>query len=121
MKFTKNQRRFELVRIEDQIGVSGIGLVAEGCQWSDGTVSLRWTSECGSYITYDNIEAVQQVHGHGGKTKVKWLDESPFKSACVNSCKICSASCNDGTIVHGKGCYQISSEGGGAEPCTECP
>lgn len=35
-------RRFLPERHVDVTGVSGVGPVAEGLEWSDGTVSLRW-------------------------------------------------------------------------------
>ena len=37
-------RAFVLQRNEDETGVSGTGIVAEGVEFSDGTVALRWTS-----------------------------------------------------------------------------
>lgn len=33
---------FELVRNNDVTGISGVGVVAEGVIFSDGTVALRW-------------------------------------------------------------------------------
>ena len=78
MKITRNQRRFQLVRSEDETGVSGTGVVGEGCLFSDGSVAFRWMSENSSSIWYGNIQAAIQVHGHGGKTKVHWLDPDLF-------------------------------------------
>lgn len=78
MNISKNQRRFELVRHQDVTGTSGTGMVAEGCLWSDGKVSVRWMSECGSFICYDSVQAAIQVHGHGGRTVIKWLDPDGF-------------------------------------------
>lgn len=66
---------FELHRDVDETGVSGTGVVAEGVEFSDGTVALRWRSKWPtSVVFYDRgMEAVEAVHGHGGKTRiVRW-------------------------------------------------
>lgn len=69
-------RCFQLFRHEDVSGVSGTGVVAEGVLWSDGTVALRWG---GCYPTttvwQDGIDALLTVHGHNGRTTIRWLDE----------------------------------------------
>jgi hypothetical protein len=67
-------RRFTLVRDEDVSGTSGLGVVAEGIEWSHGKVSLHWLSQLGVVSVYDNLKTVVQVHGHDGKTKVVWID-----------------------------------------------
>lgn len=67
-------RRFELHRDEDETGVSGPGRVAEGVQFTDGTVAMRWRSAFKSTAVYDNMVTVDAIHGHGGKTRVVWLD-----------------------------------------------
>jgi hypothetical protein len=69
-------RVFYLVRIEDETGTSGTGIVAEGVLWSGGDVSVRWLgdSPCVHYWP-GGIEHVRRVHGHRGKTKVVWADE----------------------------------------------
>lgn len=69
-------RRFELHRDSDVTGVSGTGVVAEGVAFSDGTVALRWTSEWPTSVVFHDrgVEAVQKIHGHGGATRIVWLD-----------------------------------------------
>ena len=78
-------RTFKLLRIVDETGTSGIGHVAEGVRWSDGSVSLRWLSPTPSFINYEGIPSdarlqregdlhVKIVHGHSGKTLVKYDD-----------------------------------------------
>jgi hypothetical protein len=69
-------RRFELHRHEDVTGVSGTGVVAEGCEFSDGVVSLRWLTEWPSSVCYyeRGVESVEKIHGHGGQTEIVWLD-----------------------------------------------
>lgn len=71
-------RRFELHRDADVSGVSGLGVVAEGIQFSDGIVALRWTSTWPTSVVFHDrgIEAVEAVHGHGGRTRIVWLDNA---------------------------------------------
>lgn len=78
MKLTHNQRRFQLVRTVDKSGVSGTGVVGEGCMYSHGRVSYTWLSENPTMSWYDNIQAVVQVHGHEGSTRIHWLDPDAF-------------------------------------------
>lgn len=68
-------RRFHLVRDEDETGISGTGIVAEGIQFSDGRCVLRWTTTTSSTGYYDTILHVEHLHGHNGKTRVVWVDE----------------------------------------------
>src|SRR5688572_32930897 len=69
-------RRFELHRDSDITGVSGTGVVAEGIAFTDGTVALRWRSEWPTSVVFHDrgVEAVRKVHGHGGSTRLVWLD-----------------------------------------------
>lgn len=69
-------RRFILQRNEDVTGVSGTGLVVEGIQFSDGRCAYRWfTKEMPqTTVLADCIEDVVTVHGHGGKTRLIWID-----------------------------------------------
>jgi len=69
-------RRFHLVRREDETGVSGTGIVAEGIQFTSGVCVLSWLTAIKSIAAiYDNINVVEWLHGHGGKTVVKWVDD----------------------------------------------
>ena len=67
-------RRFVLRRTTDVTGTSGTGIVAEGVQFTDGTVALRWRSFISSHVIYPNAKAAESVHSHGGATKIVWLD-----------------------------------------------
>jgi hypothetical protein len=70
-------RRFELHRDIDESGVSGTGVVAEGIEFTGGVVALRWLSQWPTSVVFHDkgIAAVQAVHGHGGKTRIVWLDK----------------------------------------------
>jgi L-fucose isomerase-like protein len=67
-------RPFTLHRDIDETGVSGTGVVAEGVEFSDGTVALRWTSAWPTSVVFHErgMESVEAVHGHGGKTRIVW-------------------------------------------------
>jgi hypothetical protein len=67
-------RRFVLEREEDASGVSGTGTVAEGVVWTSGYVSLTWLSPLLSIGNYHSLDVMLKVHGHGQKTKVRFLD-----------------------------------------------
>lgn len=70
-------RAFVLQRDEDVTGVSGTGVVAEGIEFSDGVVALRWCiGEHRSTVIWPSIAAVEAIHGHDGKTRVTWVKGS---------------------------------------------
>lgn len=69
-------RRFYFQRDEDESGVSGTGIVVTGVKFPSGQVAIEWSASPVKSITiYPNIEAAIHVHGHGGKTKLVWIDE----------------------------------------------
>lgn len=70
-------RRFLLNRHVDVSKVSGEGIVAEGVQFSDGNVCIRWRSETPSTVMWASVDDAMKVHGHDGKTEVLWLDPEP--------------------------------------------
>ena len=67
-------RRFWLHRHADATGTSGVGRVADGIQWHDGTATLRWRTERSSTAHYDSVADIEHIHGHGGQTVVEWVD-----------------------------------------------
>lgn len=66
-------RLFHLVRTEDYSGVSGTGVVAEGIEFSDGVCVMRWLTETASLGTYDNIDDINTIHGHEGRTRTEYI------------------------------------------------
>ncbi|WP_369214422.1 hypothetical protein [Streptomyces flavofungini] len=68
-------RRFRLIRDVDETGTSGTGVVVEGLEFTDGTVALRWLTATTSTAIYASITDVETIHGHGGKTRVVWVDQ----------------------------------------------
>ncbi|MCL8026324.1 hypothetical protein [Nocardioides bruguierae] len=70
-------RRFELHRDVDVSGISGTGVVAEGVAFTDGSAVLRWTAGVHhSTVVWPDIASVEIIHGHGGATRVLWIDEA---------------------------------------------
>lgn len=66
---------FKLYRDEDPSGVSGVGFVAEGVQFASGKCVLAWTTAVQSIAVYDSIADLVAIHGHDGKTRVRWQPE----------------------------------------------
>jgi hypothetical protein len=67
-------RRFVLDRREDATGTSGTGIVAEGVQFSNGQVVIHWISQLEAVNVYANALVLEELHGHGGMTSVRWVD-----------------------------------------------
>jgi hypothetical protein len=68
-------KRFYLQRNKDASGISGVGKVAEGCQFDTGWCALVWLTEKSSMSYYQNIETLESIHGHQGMTKIMWVDD----------------------------------------------
>jgi hypothetical protein len=68
-------RLFHLERDVDVSGVSGIGRVADGIVWPDGSASVRWRGEQPSTVTWDQLAHAEAVHGHGGQTRIVFDDD----------------------------------------------
>ena len=64
-------------RDADVTGVSGVGLVAEGVVFSDGTAVIRWRGQHCSTVVWDTLVDAVQVHGHNGATRFVFDDEEP--------------------------------------------
>lgn len=71
----KLPRRFALLRDHDVSGVSGTGVVAFGVQFPDGRCSTRWNSARAQTCSWDDVNDVEIIHGHGGDTRLVWLDD----------------------------------------------
>lgn len=63
---------FVLIRTDDVTGVSGTGHVADGAEFPDGTVVVRWRGQFSTTTVHKNLASVQHIHLHGGKTKLFW-------------------------------------------------
>jgi hypothetical protein len=63
-------KHFYLKRIEDESGISGTGIVARGVILPSGACVMEWLTFHSSIALYKNIEDVEKIHGHNGKTLV---------------------------------------------------
>ncbi len=73
-------RRFKLLRYKDISGVSGTGIVAEGCQFSNGQCVLVWLGEKNSINIYNSADDIESIHDHqetedAGGTRIVWVDK----------------------------------------------
>lgn len=85
-------RRFQLHRDRDVSGVSGTGVVAVGTQYMvdanvefldgfrlelpAGWCRVTWLTEFSSTVLWRSVEDAMAVHGHGGATRLVWLDDA---------------------------------------------
>ncbi len=69
-------RRFQVERDDDITGVSGTGFVAEGVEFSDGTVVIRWRGDRPSTVTWAALADAYAIHGHDGNTRFVFLDRA---------------------------------------------
>lgn len=67
--------RFLLHRSEDETGVSGEGIVAEGVQFTNGQCVLSWLTPFTSVAVYPSAEEVEAIHGHDGRTRIVWCTD----------------------------------------------
>lgn len=67
-------RRFLLRREEDRKLISGVGYVAAGVRFPDGTCAMRWMTEHRSTAFYESVAVLMAIHGHEGVTVVEWID-----------------------------------------------
>lgn len=64
-----------LVRDEDPTGVSGIGVVVWGIEFPDGVAAYRWATQWRTTCVAATVEELMRIHGHGGTTRLVWLDD----------------------------------------------
>lgn len=64
---------FQLVRHEDETGISGTGVIAEGVEFSNGVCVLNWLTDFTSQGIYPSIEEIIDIHGHEGRTVLRYI------------------------------------------------
>ncbi|MFI0929605.1 hypothetical protein ACH4TP_37640 [Streptomyces sp. NPDC021012] len=69
---TPAPRVFRLQRHTDISGVSGLGHIADGIQWPDGTVTIRWRGPRPSTVHWNSLDDALAIHGHNGATEAIW-------------------------------------------------
>lgn len=73
MMLRNDPKLFVLHRTEDESGVSGTGIVAEGVEFSNGKCVLCWIVQYRSVAVYDSLRELESIHGHDGKTTIVWI------------------------------------------------
>lgn len=78
------KRSFKLLRFQDLTGTSGTGVVAQGETQPDGSTIMRWIvqanlangskREIRTVTHYETWQDVVLLHGHGGRTILRWDD-----------------------------------------------
>jgi hypothetical protein len=63
-------RMFKLVRDDDETGISGTGVVAEGVEFSNGMCAMCWLTAMHSVAVYPNVRQLEAIHGHNGRARV---------------------------------------------------
>ncbi|MCQ9178577.1 hypothetical protein KMT30_05940 [Streptomyces sp. IBSBF 2953] len=72
---------FVAQRDEDVSGVSGEGVIAEGCRFSDGWVVTHWLDQPPMHEPktdvwhHKGVAPFRKIHGHGGRTRILWAGE----------------------------------------------
>jgi hypothetical protein len=71
------RKAFHFQRTDDETGISGEGRVAEGFEFTDGVVVVRWLTHTPSTNIYPNLKQAVKIHGHKGKTKlvIDWMED----------------------------------------------
>lgn len=64
-----------MVRNEDESGVSGTGVVAYGVEFPNGQCVMYWLTAYSSIAIYPTAQELISIHGHGGKTTLRWIDK----------------------------------------------
>jgi len=59
----------------DETGVSGTGIVAMGFQFPTGRVVIEWLVKPFALGIFSSLQELIEVHGHEGKTWVKFILE----------------------------------------------
>jgi hypothetical protein len=66
----RRPRILHLERDVDVSGISGVGVVAYGCVFPDGSVVLRWDTQVTSTVFYASVADLEFITGHGGRTRI---------------------------------------------------
>lgn len=73
-------RLFRLVRDDDETGISGTGVVAEGVEFSNGFCAMSWLTSMHSVAVYPNIRQLEAIHGHNGRARVVYVPREGAKT-----------------------------------------
>lgn len=78
-------RSFFIYRKEDPTGISGTGIVAQGTEFDDDRVVVRWLGKTATTTLHRDRRSVEAIHCHGGKSVIVWTDDKAFKRGEVDA------------------------------------
>lgn len=64
---------FVIKRIEDNTGLSGTGIVADGVEFDDGQVVLKWRGEISTIVIHKNLENVKKLSCSHSKSEIVFM------------------------------------------------
>ncbi|NIK57370.1 hypothetical protein [Kribbella shirazensis] len=67
------QRQARLFRLVRHTAEPGSRMLAEGAEWSDGAVAVRWLGRWPNTAAWDGIESLLAVHATDEATQLQWL------------------------------------------------
>lgn len=68
-------KTFHIIRNRDVSGISGTGIIAEGCVFHDGQTVLSWFGRYHTIEISPHWEDIEAIHGHGGLTRIVWSED----------------------------------------------
>ncbi|MBF6085138.1 hypothetical protein IU485_27580 [Nocardia cyriacigeorgica] len=94
--------------------MDGAGVVADGAQFPDGTVVIRWRGEHASTVVWDTLADALAVHAHGGATRIIWGQDwhtEEIADELVNHLRSVLAEATPGEWVADEGFVQVEHDG----------
>jgi hypothetical protein len=61
---------FVFNRKQDISGISGTGIIAQGCEFESGITLLCWLGSTPSIVLHDSFQNILDIHGHNGATEI---------------------------------------------------
>lgn len=75
-------RRFQVIRKDDSIGITGTGIICTGVEWPDGSATTKYRQPVSSETSWpDGLAALEKtlLNPKVGNTELVWLDPEPVK------------------------------------------
>lgn len=89
---------FSLLRLNDETGVSGVGVVAHGVIWTNGGCVMQWLTETASTTFFQSLDDLVKIHGHGGRTVVIEHTDKSWERGISDCYQDRCACCQDQSI-----------------------
>ncbi len=107
----REPRLFQLIRQASAATAPDTGPMAEGVEWSDGTVTLRWRGQWPATSAWEGgLAAMLAVHAANGVTALRWLPLTAPTAAPAGAAG--PAAATSGPAVAGGSAGEPSAVGG---------